>query len=156
MRRKPLWAALFLGLLMLIAVAMDLPSHVQWGPAFAGAEKAKNPASSSNLDVIIINNDDYPVTRRGPVAFTHLKHAREYGISCWDCHHEFEDNVNVWVPWGYTGRCSDCHDPFGDEEMYGLQKAFHVNCRGCHQAMVEQDKKTGPHRGCFGCHEREQ
>jgi hypothetical protein len=38
---KTLWAALFMGLLMLVAVRMDLPSHVQWGPAVAGAEKSK-------------------------------------------------------------------------------------------------------------------
>ena len=154
MRRNLVWAAFFLGLLMLVSVRMDLPSCVQWGPSVAGAEKAKNP--SSNLDVIIIDNDDYSVKRRGPVSFTHLKHAREYGVSCWDCHHEFEDNVNIWVPWGPTARCADCHDPFGDEEVYGIQKAFHVNCRGCHQTMVDQGKQSGPHRGCFGCHEREQ
>ena len=156
MKLKPLWAALFMGLLVLIAVRMDLPSRVQWGPAVAGAEKSKESASSSNLDVIIINNDDYKSKRRGPVSFSHLKHAREYGVSCWDCHHEFEDNVNVWVPWADTGRCADCHDPKGDEEMVGLQKAYHVNCRNCHQALAEQNKKTGPHRGCFGCHEKEQ
>lgn len=156
MRLKMLWAALFMGLLMLIAVRMDPPSHVQWGPAVAGAEKSEKSASSFNLDVILIDNEDYPVKRRGPVAFKHLKHAKEFGVSCWDCHHEFEDNVNVWVPWEETGRCADCHDPLGDEEMFGLQKAHHVTCRGCHQAMVTQKKKTGPHRGCFGCHEREQ
>jgi predicted CXXCH cytochrome family protein len=154
MKRKSLWAALSLGLLMLVAVRMDPPSHVQWGPSFAGAENTKKPASSSSLDVIIINNDDYKSKRRGPVAFSHLKHAKEYGVSCWDCHHEFEDNLNVWVPWAETGRCSDCHEPIGDEEVFGLQKAYHMNCRGCHQAMVAQNKKTGPHRGCFGCHEK--
>jgi predicted CXXCH cytochrome family protein len=156
MRRKPLWAALFLGLLMLVAVRMDLPSHLQWGAAVAGAEKSERSTSSSRLDVIIIDNDDYDIKRRGPVTFTHLKHAKEYGVSCWNCHHEFDDNVNVWVPWSVTGGCSDCHDPRGDEEMYGLQKAYHVSCRGCHQSQAEQNKKTGPHRGCFGCHEREQ
>ncbi|MBN2034101.1 MAG: cytochrome c3 family protein [Deltaproteobacteria bacterium] len=156
MRLKTLWAALFILPLLLVAVRMDPSPQLRWEPALAGAEKSNKSATSSNSDVIIINNDDYKSKRRGPVTFTHLKHAKEYGVSCWECHHEFEDNLNIWVPWSDTGRCADCHDPKGDEEMVGLQKAYHANCRDCHRVLDKQNKKTGPARGCFGCHEKEQ
>ena len=155
MRTKRVWAALFMGLLMLIVIKMDLPSSVQRGPAVAAAAESKAPASSSDLDVIIIDNKDYKSKRRGPVPFSHLKHAKDYKVSCWECHHEYEENANVWVPWSDTARCADCHDPGkGEGKMVGLQKAYHVNCKTCHQNLAKENKKTGPYRGCFGCHEK--
>ena len=150
MRNTKVWAGLFMGLLMLIAIKTDLPFTLESGPAAVAAAE-----SDSDKDVIVIDNKDYKSKRRGPVAFSHLKHAKDYNVSCWDCHHEFEDNVNVWVPWSETARCADCHDPGkGDEEMVGLQKAYHVNCKTCHEKLAGQNKKTGPYRGCFGCHEK--
>jgi len=155
MRNKKVWAAVFMGLLMLIAIRTDLPFSVQRGPAVAAAAESKEAASSSDLDVMIIDNKDYKSKRRGPVTFSHLKHAKDYKIACWDCHHEYEENVNVWVPWSETARCADCHDPGkGEGEMVGLQKAYHVNCKTCHQQLADQKKKTGPYRGCYGCHEK--
>lgn len=155
MGHKWLWIALFTGLLMLAAVGINPPSSILQGPAIAGADKSKGSPSPSNLDVIIIDNKDYRSKRRGPVSFSHLKHARDYGVSCWECHHEFEDKANVWVPWADMARCADCHEPRGDQKMVGLQKAYHMNCRDCHQSLADQKKKTGPHRGCFGCHEKQ-
>lgn len=156
MRDKKVWAAVFLGLLMLIAAKTDLPFSIQRGPGFAAAAESKESTSPSDGDVIVIDNEDYKSKRRGPVAFSHLKHAKDYKISCWDCHHEYEDNVNVWVPWSETARCADCHDPGkGDSEMVGLQKAYHMNCKTCHQQLADQKKKTGPYRGCYGCHQKE-
>jgi hypothetical protein len=156
MRNKRACAALFIGLLMLIAIKVDLYFTPMGGMSIAVAAESKEPASSSDLDVVIINNKDYKSKRRGPVSFTHLKHAKNYGISCWTCHHEYEDSTNVWVPWSETPKCSDCHDPGkGEGKMVGLQKAYHVECRGCHQTLKDQGKKTGPYRGCFGCHEKE-
>jgi hypothetical protein len=155
MRNKKVWAAVFMALLMLIAIKTDLPFSVGRGPAVVAAAESKEPASSSDLDVMIIDNKDYKSKRRGPVTFSHLKHAKDYKISCWDCHHEYEDNVNVWVPWSETARCADCHDPGkGEGKMVGLQKAYHENCKTCHQQLADQKKKTGPYRGCFGCHEK--
>jgi hypothetical protein len=109
----------------------------------------------SEKDVIVLDNSDYETDRRGPVRFTHKRHAMDYGINCWDCHHHYEGARNVWRPWEMTLRCSDCHEaePF-DEEAVGLEKAFHVNCQGCHEAMAKEGEKTGPYRGCFGCHEK--
>jgi hypothetical protein len=155
MRDKKVWAAVFLGLLMLIAIKTDLPFSAQRGPAVVAAAESKETASSSDLDVIIIDNKDYKSKRRGPVTFSHLKHAKDYKISCWECHHEYEENVNVWVPWSETARCADCHDPGkGEGKMVGLQKAYHANCKTCHEQLADQKKKTGPYKGCFGCHEK--
>ena len=156
MRRNMVWAGGAIGLLMLIGLKADLPFSMQGGPAAVAAAESKTSASSSDLDVITIDNKDYKSKRRGPVTFSHLKHAKDDNVSCWDCHHEFEDNGNVWVPWSETAKCSDCHDPGkGDAEMVGLQKAYHVNCKTCHEKLAKQNKPTGPYRGCFGCHEKE-
>ncbi|MEJ2724750.1 MAG: cytochrome c3 family protein [Deltaproteobacteria bacterium] len=118
-----------------------------------GQEKASNP---SDLNVIVINNEGYETNRKGPVIFTHLKHARYYEVSCWDCHHEYEDGKNVWAPWTGTVKCSECHMPsMNVEGVMNLQKAYHVNCKGCHEERAKEGKTHGPYRKCYGCHERE-
>ena len=147
MRSKGVWAALFVGFLMLfvlVAIGTDPSSPVKGSLAVAAGDQ-----------VVPVCNE-YKSKRRGPVSFTHLKHAKNYNISCWECHHEYEDSTNVWVPWSdETPGCADCHDPGkGEDKMPGLQKAYHLECRGCHQVLKEQGKKTGPYRGCFGCHEK--
>jgi hypothetical protein len=154
MGKRVLLALLVTGLLIFIGTGMDLPSPVNGGSAVASAADSKESASP-DTDVIVIDNKDYKSKRRGPVTFTHLKHAKEYKVSCWDCHHEFEDEVNVWAPWTGTEKCASCHEPGKGEDMLGLQKAYHVNCKNCHQVLADQKKKTGPYRGCFGCHEKE-
>lgn len=117
--------------------------------AVAGAE------GSQGLDVIIISNDVYDKDRKGPVTFSHRKHAKDYGISCWDCHHVYEEGINTWSPWEGADKCSDCHDP--DEKMDGamkLQTAYHVNCKNCHKDMAKEKKTTGPYRKCLTCHQK--
>lgn len=107
------------------------------------------------MDLMIISNDVYEKDRKGPVTFSHRKHAKDYGISCWDCHHVYEDGVNTWSPWEGAEKCSECHDP--DEKMDGavkLQTAYHINCKNCHKAMAGEKKKTGPYRKCLTCHEK--
>jgi hypothetical protein len=44
------------------------------------------------LDVITIENKGYKKDRKGPAKFEHVKHAREYKISCWECHHEYKED----------------------------------------------------------------
>ena len=43
---------------------------------------------SGDLDSILIDNKGYKKQRKGPVEFTHLEHAKDYKLSCWDCHHD--------------------------------------------------------------------
>ena len=122
---------------------------------FFTATSAKEAATSS-LDAFTIENTGYKSERKGPVDFTHRKHALDYRVSCWDCHHEYKDGKNVWSPWEQTQQCSECHDPVkSQDKVVSLQKAFHMNCRDCHKKMEQQGRKTGPYRGCSGCHKEE-
>ena len=120
----------------------------------ANSEKDKQEALSGDLDTILIDNRGYKRERKGPVEFSHLEHARDYGMTCWDCHHEYKDGENVWVPWGTTQRCSACHDPLTKKDnIVNLQKAYHLNCRNCHKERLKKDESAGPYRECSGCHE---
>lgn len=121
----------------------------------AGENQGKAIESAHELDVILISNDDYEKDRKGPVAFSHQKHGKDYHITCWDCHHEYDEGINTWSPWGETYKCSECHDP--DEKIDNvmkLQTAFHVNCKNCHKELHKEKKKTGPFRKCLGCHQK--
>jgi len=120
----------------------------------AGSEKDKTAAVSEDIDVITIDNQGYKKKRKGPVEFSHLEHAQNYGLSCWDCHHDYKDGENVWVPWGTTQKCSECHDPqIKKDNIPRLQKAFHLNCRNCHKELQKKGENTGPYRECSGCHQ---
>ena len=116
-------------------------------------EKPSDMAGSRDLDVLMLDNDGYKKDRKGPVKFTHKKHASEYRVLCWDCHHDFKDGQNTWVAWGETKKCRQCHDPQKKElTNIKLQKAFHYNCKGCHRALAKEKKKAGAFDKCTGCH----
>ena len=109
----------------------------------------------SDLDTIVIHNEDYSEKRRGPVRFTHKKHALDYQISCWQCHHVYDEGKNIWAPWEETDTCSACHDAEDPEEgVMKLQTAYHINCKNCHKETAEAKKQSGPYRKCYGCHEK--
>ncbi|MBW1999246.1 MAG: cytochrome c3 family protein [Deltaproteobacteria bacterium] len=125
----------------------------------ATAEEASAGEEVQEFDIIILNKEGYKRDRKGPVKFTHFKHSFDYGVSCWDCHHEYEDdsqkNPNIWRPWGETDTCDTCHDPQEiDVTSIRLQRAFHLNCKGCHKALAKEKKRAGEYRKCTGCHER--
>jgi hypothetical protein len=113
--------------------------------------------NTSDLDVIVIDNEGYDTDRKGPVIFSHRKHALDYEVSCWECHHEYDGEENVWRPWNETLKCSECHMPSMDmEEIVNLQKAYHVNCKNCHEEGAKKKDNPGPYRRCYGCHEKDQ
>ena len=89
-------------------------------------------SDTMELDVLILDNLGYKKNRKGPVEFSHLKHAQDYRILCWECHHKYKDKENVWVPWAKTKKCRECHDPIKKEiTEIKLQKAFHYSpCSG--------------------------
>ena len=124
--------------------------------ATAANQNAGVSSSSLEADMILINYEGYKADRRGPVEFTHLLHARDFNILCWECHHEYNnDKENVWSPWGMTEKCNQCHDPLKQSDTgIKLQKAFHVNCKTCHKNLAKQKKKTGPFKKCYGCHKK--
>ena len=126
-------------------------------PTSAG--ESSGPDEGEEFDVIILNGEDYKKNRKGPVEFTHKKHALDYKILCWECHHVYEDdnreNPNLYSPWGETDTCDSCHDP-KEEEITDirLQRAYHLNCKGCHKQLAHEKKKAGEYRKCTGCHQK--
>jgi hypothetical protein len=58
-----------------------------------------------------LNNKGYDQDKRGPVNFTHKKHAEDYQVACAECHHEYENGKNVWKETDPVKKCVECHDP---------------------------------------------
>lgn len=110
--------------------------------------------ATEDLDVINIDNEGYRKDRKGPVIFEHKMHAQDYEVSCWQCHHEFQDGENIWAPWSdTTTRCAECHDPITSSgSVSNLQKAYHVNCKICHKEMEIFGEKSIAYRECDTCH----
>ena len=121
-----------------------------------GEDATKIVNSEKDRNDIILENLGYKKDRRGPVRLTHTKHALDYGVSCWDCHHEYDDaKNNIWSPLGTTQKCNECHDPLEvQDNAMKLQTAYHMNCKGCHKELAEQNEKTGAFRKCLKCHEK--
>ena len=108
------------------------------------------------FDVIILDKNDFPKRRKGPVRFEHRKHALNYNVSCWDCHHEYEDGKNIYSPWNSTLQCADCHDPETKEDnIVKLQTAFHLSCKTCHEKEKIFGDNPLAYRECNRCHEKE-
>ena len=156
MDRKAFFYVLFLSVLVALVftgwkITMVEAGATQVAGISSGDIGAK--ADPGNLNVILLNNQGYKKKRKGPVEFTHKKHVYQYRLFCWDCHHDYKDGQNVWVPWGETKRCDQCHDPRKKEpNKIMLQKAFHYQCKGCHKKLAKEKKKTGAYRKCGGCH----
>ena len=156
MDRNAFWNVLFLSVLIALVftgwqiVTVEAGSHQAAGISSGDTGENSDPR---NLDLILLNNQGYKKKRKGPVEFTHKKHAYQYKLFCWDCHHDYKDGQNVWVPWGETKRCNQCHDPKNKEHnKIMLQKAFHYQCKGCHKDLAKKKMKTGAYRKCGGCH----
>lgn len=100
------------------------------------------------------------IKERPPVAFTHEDHMGSY--ECLDCHHRYEDGVNVLEDDELTDiepediimlnipqeelsaiKCASCHNK--DNKIIKSREAFHRQCIGCHE------KETGPVL-CGECH----
>ena len=126
---------------------------VEVAPAPEKRIAAVKPDLSGLKAVIILDNQD---GKQGPVSFSHLKHAGEYGVTCTECHHEYKDGKNIWNQNDPVKKCRECHDP--EEKKDGvmkLQNAFHKNCRDCHKQMVEEGKsEIAPYKKCTDCHEK--
>jgi len=110
--------------------------------------------NADDLEVIIIDNPVYEKDRKGPSRFEHMKHARDFGITCWECHHDYKNGENVWSPWGETRKCAECHDAsekIGKVER--LQAAYHLKCKKCHEERKIFGEGRLVYRKCVVCHE---
>jgi hypothetical protein len=101
-------------------------------------------------DTITIENK-YKSDKKGPVKFSHKKHAVDYKVKCDECHHVYKDGKNAWKDGDPVQKCSACHDP---EEKKGnaekLQLAYHKNCQTCHKELKD---KEAPWKKCNDCHQ---
>jgi hypothetical protein len=109
-------------------------------------------------DEVVISNEGYKSDKKGPVKFTHNKHAAEYGVACADCHHEYKDGKNVWKEGDPVKKCGECHSPLSAEAKKAgvakLQNAYHKNCKGCHKDAAKEGKTNAPFKKCNDCHEK--
>jgi hypothetical protein len=94
--------------------------------------------------------------------FDHDMHSMDYGLSCSDCHHDYDEEEG-----GMPQMCSDCHEPgAGDDFMLGRVEAFHKQCIGCHEdsgitpgkndcagCHAPRKRTEAYHAQCIGCHE---
>ncbi|MBN1102327.1 MAG: cytochrome c3 family protein [Deltaproteobacteria bacterium] len=102
-------------------------------------------------DEVMIDNKVYKSDKKGPVKFSHKKHAVDYKAKCSDCHHDYKDGKNVWKDTDPVKKCGDCHD--ANEKKGNVDKlmnAFHKNCQGCHK---ELKGKEAPSKKCNDCHQ---
>lgn len=114
-------------------------------------------AANTPPDKVVIENEGYKRDRYGAVTLDHAKHVSDFGATCKDCHHEYEDGKNVWEEGDPVTPCADCHDPEGrsKDEPMGLRYAYHDNCNDCHNQAIKEGKKNAPKRtSCTACHEK--
>ena len=124
--------------------------------AAAPAAEPEAVTGVQDPDMIKINNDVYDKDRKGPVSFGHRNHAMDYGISCWDCHHDYVDGENTWSPWDGTMKCIECHDPAENNgDIMKLQTAYHLNCKTCHKDRKVFGNDAQAYRKCTTCHEKQ-
>jgi len=109
-------------------------------------------------EVIEIYSTAFAEHKRGPVKLNHLKHFAEYNVACIDCHHDYQDGINMWTPSDPVQSCALCHDPEETKgEVKKLEIAYHTNCKNCHREMVETEKSEDlPYKICSGCHEKKE
>jgi len=105
---------------------------------------------------ITLDSDVYKTNRRGPVLFSHLNHAEDYGITCDECHHDYKDGKNIWEEGDPVKKCAACHDPNKNKgNVKKLSIAFHRNCKTCHRDLYRSgDSEDAPFRKCSDCHQR--
>ena len=124
------------------------------GMLFFSASVLIAAAKQKAAPEITLEGKDYAKDKKGPVKFTHEKHAKDFKIACTECHHVYKDGKNVWTEDDKESmKCSACHDPKEKKgEVDKLQNAYHKNCKNCHKALEAEGKKTGPFKKCNGCH----
>lgn len=141
-------------IILFISLGIILVKSDTRGSTEASAYEPEDISHVQNLDMIVIDNDGYKKDRKGPVIFPHKDHAKEYKLSCWDCHHEYRDGENIWSPWGITKKCRECHDPITKKDnLIKLQTAYHLNCKTCHEKLKIFGDDPLVYRKCNKCHE---
>jgi len=97
------------------------------------------------------------ITLRGsrekpPVWFSHRLHEQK-GISCRQCHHEYQGRRNVWQQGQPVKKCQSCHGLTWQENRLDIKNAYHRQCKTCHVKRRQQHQQAGPIH-CQDCHRR--
>jgi hypothetical protein len=118
-------------------------------------------------DIIIMNSKVYEKHTKGLVTFQHKKHFTSYRYRnhkyiCKDCHHIYEEGVNVWKEGKPVQKCYECHKeakaPQGKDapRLSTIEKirkyhysAIHEQCIGCHKWRARPDFGA---TACKDCH----
>lgn len=119
---------------------------------------ALTAADSPDEVVLDPEKNGFDKILKGPVKFSHKKHAADYKLACVECHHVYKDGKNVWKEGDKVQACKECHKMERTEQdgatVYKLKNAFHKNCKNCHKELKKEGKPTGPFRKCNDCHEK--
>lgn len=122
-------------------------------------------AGTAAPDVIPMHTKAYEHTK-GIVQFTHLKHVKDYGIGCGDCHHDANNKPLCDLKEGDAVQsCFECHNKPGEkpkgkdapkldkkEAILYHAEALHENCRGCHKEYNKKNNTKAAPTTCTKCH----
>ena len=147
-------------LIISIVVVVGLGAMIAAGDPFKLAIASNGDDDVDTLeefDRITLHYQTYEKERQGPVGFSHKKHALDYEVNCWECHHDYKDakdkKKNIWSPWAETEKCDACHDPIEKKDgAMNLMAAFHLNCKTCHEEKKIYRGEPGAYKDCGKCH----
>ncbi len=155
MKRKQLFLSL-----ILVGIACAL---------MAGGIQAGTKAD----EVITMKNPAYEKHTKGIVQFTHKKHAKEYGTTCGECHHDDKGQPLDLKEGDDVQSCIDCHKipsqvPKDVKKEWKAKKikkkeqnklkldyhaeAIHMNCIQCHKKWNKENKSKAAPVSCTKCH----
>ena len=114
--------------------------------------------------IITIDNKGYKKDRKGPAKFEHVKHAREYAISCWECHHEYNKDEQVKQP--EKAEATEGSEQMAKDEKPLPKERTNQNiwspwgitkkCSECHDPQEKKDDviklQAAYHKNCKNCH----
>ena len=172
LNHKPGFSFRILFLLLLFFIAgyfMIAKSSISYADDEKKPEEICQCPNIKDMEVITIDNKGYKKDRKGPVKFEHIKHARDYKISCWECHHDYnKDSSNNWiVPKPQVAQ--ETQDVEGNDTGTAKEKEAQENlniwtpwgktkkCSECHDPNEKKDNvirlQAAYHKNCKGCHE---
>lgn len=176
LNHKPGFSFRILLALLLFFIAgsfISIKSPVTYADDEKSTEKMCPCPDIKDLEVIVIDNKGYKKDRKGPCKFTHVKHAKDFKISCWECHHDFnKDSNNAWIvpkPQAILEAqgTEEIKDTEADKKALEAQEAQEnlniwspwgktKKCSECHDPNEKKDGairlQAAYHKNCKGCH----
>jgi len=123
------------------------------------------------MEIITIDNKGYKKDRKDPAKFEHVKHSREYKISCWECHHEYKKDEPGEQPSVQEVKSEQSEQTVQNEENAKKEKVIPKEltaeniwspwgktkkCSECHDPQEKKDDviklQAAYHKNCKNCH----